>query len=69
MGAFVVPPVCARCGSYDVTWVGETRASVFVRCNRCLDVWRLDPILDRERIVPAHPAREPVPATSNAGRW
>lgn len=51
MGGYVVPIVCARCGSQDVQCLGETRASVFVRCDRCKDIWRLDPLLDRERIV------------------
>jgi len=43
--------VCARCGSQDVEWLGETPASVFVRCGRCLDVWRLDPVLDAEHLA------------------
>lgn len=39
-----IPVVCARCGSRDVQWLGETAVSVFVRCEHCQDVWRLDPI-------------------------
>jgi hypothetical protein len=50
MASSAVPIVCARCGSHDVFWLGETRASVFVRCDRCRDVWRLDPLVDYERI-------------------
>jgi hypothetical protein len=52
MGSMTVSPVvCARCGSQDAHWLGQTQASVFVRCSRCKDVWRLDPQLDRERII------------------
>jgi hypothetical protein len=47
----VVPAVCGRCGSREVEWLGETQVSVFVRCDRCRDVWRLDPSLDRRRIA------------------
>jgi hypothetical protein len=42
---FNIPVVCARCGSRDVQWLGETQVSVFVRCGRCNDVWRLDPVI------------------------
>ena len=53
----LVSIVCARCGSQDVHWLGETHASVFVRCGRCKDVWRLDPLRDRERTIIEREAR------------
>jgi hypothetical protein len=63
MGGYVVPVVCARCGSQDVHWLGETRVSVFVRCDRCQDIWRLDPLLDRDRILLQRQGRAAAEAT------
>jgi hypothetical protein len=67
MGVKVLPMVCVRCGSQDVHWLGETHASVFVRCNRCKDVWRLDPMEDRERLFSELRTRASAFEASNAG--